>query len=145
MIVSPKKLKSFVQTYGASVARPLEVFEPMDDEEREEIEEALADETSEEAEFARKLQAGYMEMKQPAGAFACGQCQYFKEGVCMQPMVRASVDGEHGSCNYFTAEPSEVVFPPNEESAEHEEEEHEEHGDGEDDPDDEPEDDGDQE
>jgi len=123
MAIDPLKLKKYVEMYGARPSMAVEVMPVslgnIDDDEREEISEELADEMSETAQLARKLNpyVGYMEVAQPAGAFACGTCKWAVDGMCMHAEVRAEVNSEHGCCNFWGAGRDsgvEVVFPPTE-------------------------------
>jgi hypothetical protein len=68
----------------------------------------------EDDEDARLLNAGYMEQKDLAGAFSCGNCTWAntEEERCENPAVNAPVSGEHGCCNLFgPVDAQQVTFP----------------------------------
>lgn len=54
--------------------------------------------------------AGYMELREKAGGFSCGRCQWASQGAaglgfCLNPDVLATVSPTHGCCNLFKPKP----------------------------------------
>lgn len=92
---------------------------PVDSATSEVIRDELDDELSETSQVVRKLNSmvNYVELSEDAGAFKCGNCRFVMtaDSFCMKAEVRAHVDEEKGSCNFFKAAPEsglQVVFPP---------------------------------
>lgn len=113
--IDPQKLATYVKFNGtAPVHRKLDTSFGLDDRDTEEIAEQLEDDASETSKAARKMTAGYMELKDDAGAFSCGNCRFAAhDGVCTNMAVRAEVDPMHGCCNSFTPINQDlIVFPP---------------------------------
>lgn len=129
MTIDPMKMKKFVDSFGPyprpePLASSIEVVstfadpDALDEEDIEEISDDLRDDASEASELARKLDkgVGYMEISAPAGGFSCGTCKSFREGgACINPCVRAVVDGEKGCCNLFLPANAQILFPPQDE------------------------------
>jgi hypothetical protein len=115
MAIDTQKLKAYLSSSYSIGAKPL-LPPGLDEDDVDEIREALDNPASEEAQMARKLSvmAGYMELSESAGAFSCGNCEYVTpEGYCLHEQIRAQVSGEYGCCNFFApTDKGTVTFPP---------------------------------
>jgi hypothetical protein len=121
-MIDIKKLQAFLQSpqrWNSLEITPPGGTQRFDEDEAEEIRDALADPVSDEAQKARLLcpSVNYVELVDQAGAFSCGTCRFATDdGVCLHEQVRAAVDRDHGCCCLFApSDPSSQRFPPSEE------------------------------
>jgi len=139
-MADPKKLRALLDTQayaypgtGTDYMRAVHDMTKHDDP----AEPLPSDDMSEEGQIARKVGAGYMEIREDAGGFSCGACRYAapgpseEEASCMHAQIRAQVSAMHGCCNLFWPLEGPVVFPdgampPEEREPDFEEEEEEE-------------------
>ena len=118
-MIDPKKLMAYMKSGIGHILKPI-LPEELEESDVEEIEEAMENPSSDEAQTLRKCNGGYIEMDESVGPLSCGNCIYLiQNGFCSEELIRAQVNGENGTCRYFSIkDKSKQVFPPTEESLE---------------------------